>query len=642
MPETGRRTAISTSELGLYADRTDRYSGNRYSPVVRKFVIGVMVVVAAILVAIFLYDFTSATSTAGKVSQETKHIYILQNALKKASNSTKKAANPIFQDGAANRTDLSRMQDRSDIESFGKYLQREKSEDLTPIESRVRDVNNPEIRSQNLNNFMLRKRVLKTSAESKLHDEDPEGKQLFDNHAVVYRVKQRYKEPILDEESSSEESKPTPFHWEFRTPHPTSFKRPKYPQLSQYRYPHSSRNIQDIIKYLTNDAEVPNRGIKFTGVYVNPKKYDMYPEIGEMMSNSDRSEEEEGSAYPAPFGGDPFYQYKPKHPADVNLLANSNVRFSPTGTHRFNPYYDPFYARPTANYKFPSTMDNQYDNLGGFSPNNYQKKRKPKPFSVMLDIYPITDIGEQNKKTTRPRPQLEDYEARRPLQFNRGPKFYAPLPHPVPIVALPSQQTALDEDERQQMIFHLNLYPRKKNKMNRHDIIHRSESMAPEERQRFMEKIMSPLETITKHLAAHSAIEDTRTEQNEETSSNHLSLTRYHETSLDGEGEKTSSQQDLDRDDHPDVDQDDDPKIDATLPSNHKATLEDDYASTEKYEFEAQRIVETTTGKECATCNATLVLEEAKISGNKSVDLTKDVDTIEGFQRFSDGLSGSE
>lgn len=92
-----------------------------------------------------------------------------------------------------------------------------------------------------------------------------------------------------------------------------------------------------------------NRGIKFTGVYVNPKKLDLYPEVGELMANSDRNgyhidpsggqqddddEEEEmddeemshSSRFAMGHNGDPFYMYKPKHPTDVNLLAPSNVR----------------------------------------------------------------------------------------------------------------------------------------------------------------------------------------------------------------------------------------------------------------------------------------------------------------------------
>lgn len=144
-------------------------------------------------------------------------------------------------------------------------------------------------------------------------------------HTHIYIIN-RHKYPTSSEDESSEESRPTPFHWELKTPQPTAFKRQRYPQLSQYRYPYASRNIQDIIKYLTNDADLPNRGIKFAGVYVNPKKYDLFPPgVGEMMSNSDRSEEDETSSYP--LNEDPFYQYKPRHPTDVNLLATSNVRF---------------------------------------------------------------------------------------------------------------------------------------------------------------------------------------------------------------------------------------------------------------------------------------------------------------------------
>lgn len=137
----------------------------------------------------------------------------------------------------------------------------------------------------------------------------------------------RYKYPVSDEDTSFEESRPMPFHFEYKTPVPTSFKRPKYPQLAPYRYPQSSNNIQDIIKYLTKENENPKRGIKFSGVYVNPKKFDYYPEAGEMMSNSDRSEEENASPFSYSFSSDPFHQYKPKNPSDVNLLATSNVRY---------------------------------------------------------------------------------------------------------------------------------------------------------------------------------------------------------------------------------------------------------------------------------------------------------------------------
>jgi len=142
-------------------------------------------------------------------------------------------------------------------------------------------------------------------------------------------------------------------------------------------------------------------------------------------------------------------------------------RFAPSGINRYSPYYDSLYSRPVFSYNKP--MITEYENVGSYS-TNVGKNRKPKPFSVMLDIYPITDVMEQNKKNLWSKPQgsTDDYEiTKRPFQFNRGPKFYAPPAQTIPIMAIPSPTTLSEEEERQQMIFHLNLYPRKKNKLNR-------------------------------------------------------------------------------------------------------------------------------------------------------------------------------
>ncbi|XP_011696411.1 PREDICTED: uncharacterized protein LOC105455061 [Wasmannia auropunctata] len=639
MLETGRRSAISTSELGLYSDRVDRYNRSRYGLIVRKLAIGVMVVVTVILVAIFMYDFTSATSGNSKINQETKHIYILQNALKKLPNPSKKNTTILYE--TINRADNLSMEDRSDDENYDGLIQRNATGDTMPAETRVAKASEPEMRAQNLHNFKQRKRVLK-SVEDADENEGPEAKQLFDNHAIVYRVRQRHKHPDSDEVASTEEARPTPFHWEFKTPHPTSFKRPRYPQLTQYRYPHSSRSIQDIIKYLTSNAEMANRGIKFTGVYVNPKKYDLIPDMGmgEMMSGSDKSEEHEAPPYPpmksGTYSNDPFYQYKPKHPADVNLLATSNVRFSPTGVHRYSPYYDPIYSRPLVNYNKPMVTEPQYENVvGSYSTNTLTKHRKPKPFSVMLDIYPITDIMEQNKKTTWTRPQgsTDEYDFRRPVQF-RGPKFY-PSPQPIPLMAIPSPTPISEEEERQQMILHLNLYPRKKNKFNRNDIIHRSESMEPEERQEFANKIMSPLESITKHLTDHSAIEESKLADNQNTETTSLPITRYHEMSLD---EKNEKEGDLVLDNNPeaysDLFNDDDTVQDPIVHSNHKSNIGVDYTSTQKYDINAQKMI-VSTEKDCANCDNTTTIDIPKANANGSIVLSKDIDTVEGSQRFS-------
>ncbi|XP_076642242.1 uncharacterized protein LOC143353063 [Halictus rubicundus] len=609
MLETERRTAISISQLGLYSDHSDRDTRSRYGIITRKFAIGVMVVVAVVLVGIFLYDFASATAANSKVNQESKHMHILQHPLKKPTSAN--VAKKFFNSTYASETNYSTsdpvyIQDRSDDGNTG---------NIYPYYGADNNkVSDAELRSQNLNNYKLRKRVLK-SVERNGEESPAEGKQLFDNHAAVYRVRQRPRHPgSMDDDETSEESRPTPFHWELKSNQPTAFKRLRYPQLTQYRYPYTSRSIQDIIKYLTNDAELPNRGIKFTGVYVNPKKYDMASDMGEMMTNSDRSEEDDSYS-----NEDPFYQYKPKHPGDVNLLATSNVRFAPTGLQRYNSYYDG-YGRPVNYVAQPvSAVESQYENAAAY---NLPKRRKPKPFSVMLDIYPITDIIDQNKKNTRPKQvPSDDYDIRRPIQPNRGPKFYAPLPQPV--LALPNQPIT-DEEERQQMIFHLNLYPKRKNKMTRHDIIHRSQSMDAEDRQQFVNKVWTPLETIAKHLA----VERSKFTENE--SPVGFASSRYQETVLDGKDEKKKDSSGINADD---------PKKPATVPPNHKSSVEEDYASTEKYEYEALKIVGTTTTESENEEITTILPETTTLNETKRDDAAKDLDTIEGFKRFAETVS---
>jgi hypothetical protein len=114
-----------------------------------------------------------------------------------------------------------------------------------------------------------------------------------------------------------------------KDPNPASFKRQKYPQLTQYRYPHTSRNIQDIIKYLTSVPNVHNQGIKFTGYYVGTKKYDIdtsHINTGEVAIRDSPSKDQERFPYDITYKSDPLYQFKPKHPSDVNLLATSNFR----------------------------------------------------------------------------------------------------------------------------------------------------------------------------------------------------------------------------------------------------------------------------------------------------------------------------
>lgn len=176
----------------------------------------------------------------------------------------------------------------------------------------------------------------------------------------------------------------------------------------------------------------------------------------------------------------------------------------------------------------------------------------------------------------------------------------------------------------------------------RHDIIHRSELMRPEERQQFAKKIMTPLESIAKHLTDHSAIEEAKFEENQNSEVKSLPLTRYQEINLDDKNEKNGSLG-IENDSEAYVDsynEDDSIKEDTTVPQNHKVSVDEDYASTEKYEIDAQKLLIVTTEKDCANCDNTTVIDNPKADTNKSIDLPKDIDTTEGSQprRFNHDL----
>lgn len=144
-------------------------------------------------VAIFMYDFASATSANSKVNQETKHIYILQNALKKSPSLSKKVTNfTILPEAIVNQTDILSVEGRSSNDAnYESPTRRNGTFDLTLPESRIMRSGELESRAQNLHNFKQRKRVLK-SVEDERENGMPEAKQLLDNHAIVYRVRQRY------------------------------------------------------------------------------------------------------------------------------------------------------------------------------------------------------------------------------------------------------------------------------------------------------------------------------------------------------------------------------------------------------------------------------------------------------------------
>lgn len=157
--------------------------------------------------------------------------------------------------------------------------------------------------------------------------------------------------------------------------------------------------------------------------------------------------------------------------------------------------------------------------------------------------------------------------------------------------------------------------------------------MEPEERQEFAKKIMSPLESITKHLTDHSAIVESKLEENQGSETTSLPITRYHEMTLDDKNEK---EEDLfDSENYSDLINNEGTVGDAAMsPNQSKANVDEDYSNAEKYEINAQKII-VTTEKDYANCDNTTIIDNPKTTANKSIDLSKDTNIIKESQHFS-------
>ncbi|XP_069686441.1 uncharacterized protein [Periplaneta americana] len=242
----------------------------------------------------------------------------------------------------------------------------------------------------------------------------------------------------------------------------------KYPQLTSYRYPNEAKNIQDIIKYLTDETSPSNkqqetiagRKIKFAGVYkTGAEQEDSYSRpdesVEEVLLAGNQNKMSDPSLNGHAYIADPFHAYKPADPSEVNLLANSDFRFSPIrfasrphgtrwGLLDVNPN-DKYFPRPPINFGKPiPTQTEHHEPVVQMYPGTYtsaiyrpfgkEPAKKPKPLSVMLDIYPMAEDGGHQQAT-----QL------RPTRHRSRP------PHAGP-----------SGEAKHQMIVHLNLYPKKK------------------------------------------------------------------------------------------------------------------------------------------------------------------------------------
>lgn len=267
------------------------------------------------------------------------------------------------------------------------------------------------------------------------------------------------------------------------------------PYNPSYQYPNDANNIQDIIQYLNSDSQIaehrhkhrspnsPNiflghsphrKAVKFAGVYLHPHG-DNDQESG--SATVDESVVATENASPNSLNGhayvsDPFVAYKPDDPSEVNLLASSPSE--ELSRHQVLAQYEDetnisedkykyfprppisFEKAPSATTSAPFSTSTELYTSAIYRPlghDNKSPKQKPrtKPFSIMLDIYPMTEPTGPAGYADRPVAPTMKPRGRNPPRNNRM-KPMRNRPRTPPGYA----------DSKHQMVVHLNLYPKKK------------------------------------------------------------------------------------------------------------------------------------------------------------------------------------
>ena len=131
-------------------------------------------------------------------------------------------------------------------------------------------------------------------------------------------------------------------------------------------------------------------------------------------------------------------------------------------------HQDLYFQRPFTNLNIKeSSVESEPDES-----NNYATRQKPTFFNVMLNFYPQTDI-DLSETTSKLRPQKvsHSYTSRNPAENKHQHRETHLMSHEnaaIPLASLMmSQQIQNVEKNTNHMIFHINFFPRKKNKFSR-------------------------------------------------------------------------------------------------------------------------------------------------------------------------------
>lgn len=218
---------------------------------------------------------------------------------------------------------------------------------------------------------------------------------VFPNHR--YDVRRQVEE--LDQ--------PRPFDYIIRGTPPTAFQRnhinsSSFPQIPK-EYVGTVNSIQDILRQVSdkgNNYQDSNgmHKVKIAGTYKHRKVDD----ITSMFESTPRKNRGQVIDEPVMQSHsinsnnvirDPFYKYKPNSLSDVNLMATNQVRFAP-----YNILGNKYVPIGSTHSMDPSNLYHQIIMANQkrlkYSDDNSKKdnvQSKQKPFTLMLDVYPMPD-----------------------------------------------------------------------------------------------------------------------------------------------------------------------------------------------------------------------------------------------------------
>lgn len=259
---------------------------------------------------------------------------------------------------------------------------------------------------------------------------------LFSNHETAVNLRNHRlnsKQSVQRRQFNEDQSNPRPFNYVLKGTPPSAFEAPKTTSTrSPNHYFGPVNSIQDILRQVRNPlvavaedvrpAPAPEhrsgRKMRFGGTYRHRKDSDisqMFSPSSHQFQTSFKTPMPETKEQPKQIVTDPFFQFKPHSMSDINLLAMNQFRFAPLQHGIIGN--DHSTRNPTANHLNPADL---YQQIIAVNKNrdaeelsrknsryDHEVNPKHKPFSLMLDIYPMLDDPEAEKSTKRPKHSLK-------------------------------------------------------------------------------------------------------------------------------------------------------------------------------------------------------------------------------------------